>query len=78
MSEQFSELWSINHESGQGMVEYGLIVGLITTIVITVFVALGPQINLMFGEAVSDQSINEAEAEVQNAIEFDNTGSDNG
>lgn len=29
---------------GQGLVEYGLIIGLIAIIVIAVFVALGPQI----------------------------------
>lgn len=34
--------------SGQGLVEYGLIVGLIAIIVIALFVALGPAIRKMF------------------------------
>jgi pilus assembly protein Flp/PilA len=37
-----------NDESGQGMVEYGLIVGLIAIIVIAVFVALSPQLGDIF------------------------------
>jgi pilus assembly protein Flp/PilA len=60
-------------ESGQGMVEYGLIVGLIAIIVIAVFVALGPQINSMFSDAVSDESINDAQGEVENAIDMNNS-----
>ncbi|MFH1097760.1 MAG: Flp family type IVb pilin [Candidatus Desantisbacteria bacterium] len=36
------------HEHGQGMVEYGLIIGLIAVIVIAIFVALGPQIKTIF------------------------------
>ncbi len=55
-------------ESGQGMVEYGLIVGLIAIIVIAVFVALGPQINSMFGEAVSDNAVGNAQNQVDNAV----------
>lgn len=35
-------------ELGQGAVEYGLIIGLIAIIVIAVFVALGPQIKVMW------------------------------
>ena len=36
------------NQSGQGLVEYGLIIGLIAIIVIAVFVALGPQIKVMW------------------------------
>ena len=45
----------LKDERGQGMVEYGLIIGLIAIIVIAVFVALGPQIKNMFQNAVSGQ-----------------------
>ncbi len=35
-------------ECGQGLVEYGLIIGLIAVIVVAIFVALGPQIKAVF------------------------------
>ena len=35
-------------EEGQGMVEYGLIIGLIAIVVIVALVALGPKIRDMF------------------------------
>ena len=35
-------------EEGQGMVEYGLIIGLIAVVVIVALVALGPKIRDMF------------------------------
>ena len=41
-------------EEGQGMVEYGLIVGLIAIVVIVALVALGPKIRDMFQD-VNDQ-----------------------
>ncbi len=41
-------------EEGQGMVEYGLIVGLIAVVVIVALVALGPKIRDMYQE-VNDQ-----------------------
>ena len=37
-------------EEGQGMVEYGLIVGLIAVVVIVALVALGPKIRDMFDQ----------------------------
>jgi len=36
--------WLKNEESGQGMVEYGLIVALITIVVMAALVVLGPAI----------------------------------
>ena len=51
----------LRDESGQGMVEYGLIIGLIAIIVIAVFVALGPQIKNMFANAVDSNSLNDAQ-----------------
>lgn len=62
---------SADDESGQGMVEYGLIVGLIAIIVIAVFVALGPQINSMFEDSVSEESVNEAQTEIKDSMESD-------
>lgn len=55
-------------EQGQGMVEYGLIVGLIAIIVIAVFVALGPQITNMFQQTVDEQSVGEGQASISAAI----------
>jgi len=55
-------------ERGQGMVEYGLIIGLIAIIVIAVFVALGPQIKDMFSNAVSDEKTDENKAALSMAI----------
>ncbi len=37
-------------EEGQGMVEYGLIIGLIAVVVIVALVALGPKIRDMFDQ----------------------------
>ena len=37
-------------EEGQGMVEYGLIIGLIAVVVIVALVALGPKIRGMFDQ----------------------------
>ena len=42
-------------EEGQGMVEYGLIIGLIAIVVIVALVALGPKIRDMFDQ-VNDKS----------------------
>ena len=41
-------------EEGQGMVEYGLIIGLIAVVVIVALVALRPKIRDMFND-VNDQ-----------------------
>ncbi|MEW5767514.1 MAG: Flp family type IVb pilin [bacterium] len=42
-------------EEGQGMVEYGLIIGLIAVIVVAVFIALGPQIRDLFSDTVTNR-----------------------
>lgn len=44
----------LKDEDGQGMVEYGLIIGLIAVVVIVALLVLGPQIRDMFTD-VSDQ-----------------------
>lgn len=38
----------LKDEEGQGMVEYGLIIGLIAVVVIVALVALGPKVRSMF------------------------------
>ncbi len=38
----------LKDESGQGMVEYGLIIGLISIVAIVVLLTLGPKIKNMF------------------------------
>lgn len=40
--------WMKNEESGQGMVEYGLIIGLIAAVIIGALAILGPKITTMF------------------------------
>jgi len=40
--------WLKNEESGQGMVEYGLIIALITLVVLSSLVVLGPAIARIF------------------------------
>jgi pilus assembly protein Flp/PilA len=55
-------------EEGQGMVEYGLIVGLIAIIVIAVFVALGPQITALFEETVDTNTLSQGQSDVEAAI----------
>ena len=40
--------WLKNEESGQGMVEYGLIIALIAVVVIAALVVLGPKIRDLF------------------------------
>lgn len=47
--ERFSS-WLKNEESGQGMVEYGLIIALIAIVVMAAMVVLGPEIARMFIE----------------------------
>lgn len=58
----------IPDERGQGMVEYGLIIGLIAIIVIAVFVALGPQIKNLFENTVSGQQVNDSRAAISAEI----------
>ncbi|MEX1308054.1 MAG: Flp family type IVb pilin [Eubacteriales bacterium] len=41
----------LKDESGQGMVEYGLILGLIAIAAVVALVALGPKISNMFNNA---------------------------
>ncbi len=40
--------WLKNEESGQGMVEYGLIIALISVVIIAALAILGPKITTMF------------------------------
>lgn len=41
----------LKDEDGQGMVEYGLIIGLISVAVIAVLVAMGPKLKNLFSSA---------------------------
>ncbi len=52
MKEMFS--WLKNEESGQGMVEYGLIIALIAVVVIGAVAILGGKINDSF-ESINSQ-----------------------
>lgn len=55
-------------EAGQGMVEYGLIIGLIAIIVIAVFVALGGPLKNMFAAAASSQTLGQGQAALSQTI----------
>ncbi len=48
MKELMMRLWK--DEEGQGMVEYGLIIGLIAVVVIVALTTLGGTLNEFFGE----------------------------
>ena len=44
----------LKDEEGQGMVEYGLIIGLIAVVVIVALVALGPKVRDMFNKVYTE------------------------
>lgn len=46
----------LKDESGQGMVEYALIIGLIAVVAVVALVALGPRIRNMFSSADNELS----------------------
>ena len=56
----------LKDEDGQGMVEYGLIIGLIAIVVIVALVALGPKIRDIFTNAcnVIDENMTSGSASV--------------
>ena len=56
----------LKDEDGQGMVEYGLIIGLIAIVVIVALVALGPKIRDIFTNAgnVIDEHMTSGSASV--------------
>lgn len=43
----------IKDEEGQGMVEYGLIIGLVSVVAIVALVAMGPQIVILFNRVTA-------------------------
>lgn len=55
--------WLKNEESGQGMVEYGLIVALIVVVIVVVIVAFGGKIRGLFDGIGNkmDESLNKIE-----------------
>ena len=44
---------ALENESGQGMIEYGLLVALISIAALAVIVLVGPQITTIFGNVVN-------------------------
>lgn len=46
-------LGALKSEDGQGMVEYGLILGLIAMASVVALLALGPKVSEMFGAATA-------------------------
>lgn len=47
------------NEKGQGMVEYGMISGLLAVVVVSSFVALGPSLNDMFEQSANSASVSD-------------------
>lgn len=45
----------LKDEDGQGVVEYGLIIGLIAIIIVAIFIALGPEIKKLFTGPVTER-----------------------
>jgi pilus assembly protein Flp/PilA len=45
--------WFRNEESGQGMIEYALIIGLISIAAIAILILLGPKISNLFSNVNS-------------------------
>ena len=52
----------ITNDSGQGMVEYGLIIGLIAVIVVAVFLLLGGQIKSFFTGTVDTETLGKGQS----------------
>lgn len=50
--EFLKRLW--NDEEGQGMVEYGLIIALVSVVAIAALIVLGPRIAKVFTDVVAD------------------------
>jgi len=46
--------WFKNEESGQGMVEYALIIALVSVVAIAALLLLGPAITNMFNKATNN------------------------
>lgn len=46
--------WLKNEESGQGMVEYGLLVALIAIVVVVALLVLGPKVADMFNNVANN------------------------
>jgi len=42
---------------GQGMVEYGMMVGILAMLVIASFIALGPQVTDQFQQTINEQTM---------------------
>ena len=57
---RFTEM--LKDESGQGMVEYGLIIGLVAVIVVAVFLLLGGQIKSFFSGTVDTETVGKGQA----------------
>ncbi len=54
MRDLFARLWarlSVRGETGQGMVEYGLIIVLVALVVIVALIILGPKIGNIYNNA---------------------------
>ena len=58
----------VNSQHGQGMIEYGLIVGLVSLLIISVMLILGPNIERMFSDVIDQNAVGEREASLSTAI----------
>lgn len=58
-------------EKGQGMVEYGMISGLLVVVVVSSFVALGPALNDMFEQSANSDSIADGSVPLESVEDHD-------
>lgn len=56
------------NQSGQGMTEYGLIIGLIATVVLAGFLGLSPSIKNIYYDALHPEPMGQGQASLSAAI----------
>lgn len=60
-------------ENGQSLAEYALVVGLMSVIVIALFMSLGPQIYDALHDAIDEDTQQKAEDQLKNELDGDTT-----
>ncbi len=66
------------NERGQGMVEYGMISGLLAVVVVSSFVALGPQLNEAFQQSSNSAASPDGSVPMQSVEDGDYVAPDDG
>ncbi len=61
-------------ENGQSLAEYALVVGLMSVVLIAVFVLLAPQIYEALHDAIEEDTAREAEEQMEDTLLEENNG----